>query len=88
MTPSYSAEAIRAARTFLFVPGDRLERFAKAVAAQPDIVVVDLEDAVSAAEKDAARGYVDECNSTAPGTRTSRECRPEASDIAMSFLQG
>ena len=55
MTRSYSAEAIRAARTFLFVPGDRPERFAKAVAAQPDIVVVDLEDAVSAAEKDAAR---------------------------------
>jgi citrate lyase subunit beta/citryl-CoA lyase len=39
----------------LFVPGNRPERFAKAVAAQPDIVIIDLEDAVAAADKDNAR---------------------------------
>jgi citrate lyase subunit beta/citryl-CoA lyase len=41
--------------TALYVPGDRPERFAKAVAAGPDVVVVDLEDAVVAGHKAAAR---------------------------------
>lgn len=41
--------------TWLFVPGDRPERFEKAVAARPDVVVIDLEDGVGAAEKQAAR---------------------------------
>ncbi|MBD4434508.1 CoA ester lyase, partial [Xanthomonas citri pv. citri] len=44
--------------TFLFVPGDRPERFDKAVAAGADLVVLDLEDAVPAGAKDAARGHV------------------------------
>ena len=39
------------------MPGDRPERFAKAAAARPDIVVIDLEDAVAPADKDAARGH-------------------------------
>ncbi len=33
--------------TLLFVPGDRPDRFDKAVAAGPDLVVLDLEDAVA-----------------------------------------
>jgi citrate lyase subunit beta / citryl-CoA lyase len=40
--------------TALFVPGDRPERFAKAVAAGPDLVIIDLEDAVAADAKSAA----------------------------------
>ena len=32
--------------TYLFVPGDRPERFDKAAAAGPDVMVLDLEDAV------------------------------------------
>ena len=44
------------ARSYLFVPGDRPERFAKALASGADAVIVDLEDAVAAAAKDAARG--------------------------------
>lgn len=43
------------ARSFLFVPGNRPERFDKAYAAEADAVIVDLEDAVPAAEKRAAR---------------------------------
>lgn len=39
----------------LFVPASKPERFAKAAAAQPDAVILDLEDAVAAADKDAAR---------------------------------
>jgi citrate lyase subunit beta/citryl-CoA lyase len=42
-------------RTYLFVPGDRPERFAKALASGADAVVLDLEDAVSAASKAQAR---------------------------------
>ena len=36
------------ARTYLFVPGNRPERFAKAQASGADAVVLDLEDAVAA----------------------------------------
>lgn len=42
-------------RSFLFVPGDRPERFDKACAAGADAVIVDLEDAVAPAAKDLAR---------------------------------
>lgn len=45
-------------RTYLFVPGNRPERFAKALASRADAVVLDLEDAVALADKDAARGAV------------------------------
>lgn len=43
------------ARTFLFVPASRPERIAKALMARPDVVVVDLEDAVGPADKVTAR---------------------------------
>jgi len=45
-------------RSFLFVPGDRAERIAKARAAGADAVVVDLEDAVAPGNKLAARAAV------------------------------
>ncbi|MEV7663660.1 CoA ester lyase [Paenarthrobacter sp. NPDC089316] len=48
---------IGAASTFLFVPADRPERFAKAIASGAGIVVLDLEDAVAEANKDAARAH-------------------------------
>lgn len=50
--------SIRQARTLLFVPGDRPERFAKAAASGADAVVIDLEDAVPMAAKQAARQAV------------------------------
>jgi citrate lyase subunit beta/citryl-CoA lyase len=46
------------ARTLLFVPGDRPGRFAKAMAAGADGIILDLEDAVAAAHKDEARSCV------------------------------
>lgn len=46
------------ARSYLFVPGDRPERFDKAVAAGADAVIIDLEDAVAPADKVAARRHV------------------------------
>ena len=42
-------------RSLLFVPGDRPDRFGKAVAAGPDGVIIDLEDAVLPAAKAQAR---------------------------------
>ena len=43
------------ARSFLFVPGNRPERFAKALASGADAVIIDLEDAVPLDAKDIAR---------------------------------
>lgn len=43
------------ATTYLFVPGNRPERFAKALASGADRVIVDLEDAVAPADKASAR---------------------------------
>lgn len=43
------------ARSFLFVPGDRPERFAKALASGADLVIIDLEDAVAPERKAGAR---------------------------------
>jgi citrate lyase subunit beta / citryl-CoA lyase len=46
------------ARTFLFVPGDRPDRFGKAAGCGADIVILDLEDAVAADRKHEAREHV------------------------------
>lgn len=45
---------LSSARTLLFVPGDRPERFPKAVASGADLIIVDLEDAVPPDRKEAA----------------------------------
>jgi citrate lyase subunit beta/citryl-CoA lyase len=43
------------ATTYLFVPGNRPDRFDKALASGADVVVLDLEDAVAPKDKSAAR---------------------------------
>lgn len=45
-------------RSWLFVPGNRPERFDKALRAGADAVIVDLEDAVAPPDKEAARATV------------------------------
>jgi len=58
-------------RTYLFVPGNRPERFAKALACGADAVVLDLEDAVAADAKAHARAAVATWAATAdPSDRT------------------
>jgi citrate lyase subunit beta/citryl-CoA lyase len=47
-------------RSYLFVPGNRPERFEKARASRADAVIFDLEDAVQPQEKQAARETVRE----------------------------
>ena len=49
----------RTATTWLFVPGDRGDRFAKAAASDADVVVLDLEDAVAQPAKQASRVSVE-----------------------------
>ncbi len=46
--------------TWLYVPGDRPERFAKALSSGADAVIIDLEDAVALSRKDYARSAVAE----------------------------
>lgn len=49
------AAGLAAARSFLFVPADRPDRLAKALASGADFAIADLEDAVAPDRKDAAR---------------------------------
>lgn len=58
MDLSRHAAALAGARSLLFVPGNRPERFAKAIASGADAVVLDLEDAVPPAERPAARAAI------------------------------
>ena len=47
------------ARSFLFVPANRTDRYEKALASGADIVVIDLEDAIAHDAKDRARMLLD-----------------------------
>ncbi|MCW2573370.1 MAG: CoA ester lyase [Frankiales bacterium] len=53
-----ATRVLTSARSWLFVPGDRPDRFPKAIASGADVVVLDLEDAVAADQKTAARTAV------------------------------
>ncbi len=57
-TDRSAARAVDAARSLLFVPGDRADRFDKAAASDADLVVCDLEDAVAPTGKESARADV------------------------------
>jgi citrate lyase subunit beta/citryl-CoA lyase len=59
-------------RTYLFVPGDRPERFEKALASGADAVVLDLEDAVAPDRKASAREAIEAWAGRA--TPAQREC--------------
>lgn len=59
-------------RTYLFVPGNRPDRFDKALASGADAVILDLEDAVAADAKDAARDAVAAWAADAPAADRDR----------------
>lgn len=59
-------------RSYLFVPGDRPERFDKALASGADRVVFDLEDAVAPADKPAARQAVAQWLAAQPEAQRAR----------------
>jgi citrate lyase subunit beta/citryl-CoA lyase len=60
------------ARTFLFVPGDRPERHARALASGAGAVVVDLEDAVAPERKTDARTQLDHSVAALPSAAHGR----------------
>ena len=53
-------------RSLLFVPGDRPDRIAKALATGADAVILDLEDSVAHAQKSFARSAIAESLKTTP----------------------
>jgi citrate lyase subunit beta / citryl-CoA lyase len=53
------SSSLLTARTFLFVPADHTDRYAKALRSGADIVVIDLEDAIAHDAKDRARALLD-----------------------------
>lgn len=59
-------------RTYLFVPGNRPERFAKAFTSGADAVILDLEDAVAAVEKPDARTAIANWFATASDSDRAR----------------
>ena len=58
--------------TWLYVPGDRPDRVAKALDSTADVVIVDLEDAVLADVKDAARASAAAALGTIPASRPTQ----------------
>ncbi|MFC3996303.1 HpcH/HpaI aldolase/citrate lyase family protein [Nocardiopsis sediminis] len=70
MTGTDTAATLSAAPplTLLYVPGDHPDRVAKALASEADVVIVDLEDAVAAPAKSAARAWTAELLDRVPPT--------------------
>lgn len=64
-TETHDPQLVATATTVLFVPGDRPDRFAKAIASGADAVIIDLEDAVAPEAKPAALRAVQ--NALLPG---------------------
>jgi len=65
--------------TWLYVPGDRPDRFDKALASGTDVVILDLEDAVLPAAKDRARDEVVRWLADAPEGRCEVRINPPGS---------
>lgn len=53
-----TTQSVKPPRSYLFVPGNRPERFAKALASGADALIFDLEDSVPSTDKAAARKAV------------------------------
>jgi citrate lyase subunit beta/citryl-CoA lyase len=67
-------------RSVLFVPGDRPDLAAKAPRSAPDVIVLDLEDAVPAAGKVAARSAVGEAVEVLAGATVLVRVNPPGSE--------
>ncbi|MHC8395322.1 HpcH/HpaI aldolase/citrate lyase family protein [Pseudomonas sp. LB3P93] len=69
--------------SYLFVPGNRPERFSKAVDAAPDAIILDLEDAVHPASKAAARAAIWAWQESTPTVRCQRYIRLNSVSSAL-----
>ena len=79
--------------TYLFVPGNRPERFDKALASGADAVILDLEDAVSPDDKDTARREIARWIATRPPERVVVRINDAATpwfaaDLELLFQSG
>jgi citrate lyase subunit beta/citryl-CoA lyase len=88
------------ASTFLFVPGNRPERFSKALGSGAHAIIIDLEDAVAEEDKAAARSAIQKAwpgfsseerqriviRSNAPGTRFYGEDLMLAEELNIACL--
>ena len=85
---SSSQTRIAQARTFLFVPGNRPDRFVKALQTGADAVVFDLEDAVGSADKDQARAEIASAWSTLQqhGVPLVVRCNSVTSDLGQQDI--
>lgn len=54
------SSSLLTARSLLFVPADRVDRYDKALASGADMVIIDLEDAIAHDAKDRARALLDD----------------------------
>src|SRR4051794_24562111 len=54
------------ARSFLFVPGNRPDRFTRAADSGADVMIIDLEDSVADGDKELARSAAQDYLATAP----------------------
>lgn len=70
--------------TYLFVPGNRPDRFAKALGSGADAVILDLEDAVEPAAKDAARTAIRDW--LAAGPRDNVHVLVRINDVATPWF--
>ncbi|WP_417696637.1 HpcH/HpaI aldolase/citrate lyase family protein [Pseudomonas sp.] len=71
--------------SYLFVPGNRPERFAKAVDAAPDAIILDLEDAVHPNSKAAARASIWAWQQSTPSVACQRYIR--LNSVGSMFFQ-
>ncbi|HEV8377108.1 MAG TPA: CoA ester lyase [Candidatus Polarisedimenticolia bacterium] len=83
MTQPRDGHEMRARRSLLFVPGDDARKTAKAAASGADCVILDLEDGVAAAKKQAARETVATSLATVDFGRSERLVRlnPVSSEL-------
>jgi citrate lyase subunit beta/citryl-CoA lyase len=72
--------------TYLFVPGNRPERFAKAAASEAERVILDLEDAVAPADKAAARQAIHTWMHTASTTLPPPRLMVRLNDARSDFF--
>ncbi len=81
MTPS----ATKPTRSWLFTPGTRPDRFAKAADAGADVLIIDLEDAVAPDDKPKARSAAIDHLSGPAGSGISRALRINGLDTAAGI---
>ena len=80
IAPGESRHQLARAVTALFVPGNRPDRFDKALAAEADVIVIDWEDAVAPDQKMDARAHTLKWILTHPKVRNRVTIRVNASD--------